>query len=126
MIVAEGTFTQLTRQFLGAPRWELRLATAAAAAVEFLDGLVYIDRIDGECVYYHTDDAHHANPQLVARLTAAGIPIVALNELPRRLEDVYLEIVAGNDRTTARSGTAHQPADTLLVDQPAPEMAESR
>ena len=126
MIVAEGTFTQLTRQFLGAPRWELRLATSAAAAVEFLNGLVHIDRIDGECVYYHTDDAHHANPQLVARLTAAGIPIVALNELPRRLEDVYLEIVAGNDRMTARSGTAHQPADTLLVDQPAPEMAESR
>jgi hypothetical protein len=77
-------------------------------------------------VYYRTDDAHHANPQLVARLTAADIPIVALNELPRRLEDVYLEIVAGNDRTTASSERAHQLADTSLVDQPMPEMAESR
>ncbi|MGB9753150.1 MAG: ABC transporter ATP-binding protein [Roseiflexus castenholzii] len=100
-IVAEGTFAQLTRQFLGAPRWELRLGTPAQRAVVVLDGMVSIERIDGERVYYHTDDARRVNPQIVARLAEAGIPIVALNELPRRLEDVYLEIVAGNGRTDA-------------------------
>lgn len=97
-IVAEGTFAELTRQFLGAPRWELRLGIPAQRAAAVLDGLAPIERIDGERVYYHTDDARHVNPQIVARLANAGIPIVALNELPRRLEDVYLEIVAGNDR----------------------------
>jgi hypothetical protein len=64
------------------------------------------------------------NSLRVSRLPTS--PIVALNELPRRLEDVYLEIVAGNDRTTASSERAHQLADTSLVDQPMPEMAESR
>ncbi|MGQ9547081.1 MAG: ABC transporter ATP-binding protein [Roseiflexus sp.] len=126
MIVAEGTFQQLTYQFLGAPRWELRLATPATSVIGFLDGLVQIDRIDGECVYYHTDDARHANPQLVARLTDAGIPIVALSELPRRLEDVYLEIIADNDGATVDAGTALQPVDAPPVEQPSPEMAESR
>ncbi|MFQ3629951.1 ABC transporter ATP-binding protein [Roseiflexus sp.] len=101
MIVAEGTFEQLTHQFLGAPRWELRLGIPAQRAAAVLDGLAPIERIDGESVYYYTDEARLVNPQIVARLTDAGIPIVALNELPRRLEDVYLEIVTGNGRSDA-------------------------
>ncbi|MCS6842361.1 MAG: ABC transporter ATP-binding protein [Roseiflexus sp.] len=107
-IVAEGTFAQLTRQFLGAPRWELRLGTSAQRAVAVLDGAVHIEHIDGDSIYYHTDDARSVNPQIVARLADAGIPIVALNELPQRLEDVYLEIVAGSRRADAAS----------LVEQP--------
>jgi ABC-2 type transport system ATP-binding protein len=108
-IVADGTFAQLTHRFLGAPRWELRLGTTAQRAAVALDGLVEIERIDGESVYYHTDDARHVNPQIIARLADAGIPIVALNELPRRLEDVYLEIVAGNGHADA-APFAEQPA----------------
>ncbi len=103
-IVAEGTFEQLTHQFLGAPRWELRLGIPAQRAAAVLDGLASIERIDGESVYYHTNEARLVNPQIVARLADAGIPIVALNELPRRLEDVYLEIVAGNGSSDAATG----------------------
>ncbi|MCS6939398.1 MAG: ABC transporter ATP-binding protein [Roseiflexaceae bacterium] len=108
-IVAEGTFAQLTRQFLGAPRWELRLGAPAQRAAAVIDGLVQIERIDGESMYYYTDDARRVNPQIIARMANAGIPVVALNELPRRLEDVYLEIVAGNGRTDAAT-LAEQPA----------------
>lgn len=124
-IVAEGTFAQLTHQFLGAPRWELRLGIPAQRITDFLDGIVQIERIDGESVYYHTDDARNANPQIVARLTEAGIPVVALNELPRRLEDVYLEIVAGKDRPDPASRTV-QPVRhgaSPPVSQPATESA---
>jgi len=95
-LVAEGTIEQLTHRFLGMPLWELRLAQPATAAAPALDGLVRIEAIEGVSLRFRTNDARHVNPQIVSRLAAAGIPVVALSEMPRRLEDVYLEIIAGH------------------------------
>jgi ABC-2 type transport system ATP-binding protein len=46
---------------------------------------------------YRSADAITRNPLLIARLAEHGIPVVALAEIPRRLEDIYLRIVAGSD-----------------------------
>ena len=45
-------------------------------------------------MHYRCADAHNVNPHIVERVAARGLPLVALSELPRRLEDVYLSIVA--------------------------------
>jgi ABC-2 type transport system ATP-binding protein len=93
MVVAEGTRDQLTRQLLGEPVWELRLAGPAHDVAQLLGGLVRIEASGADWVRYRCADARATNPQIIMRLAAHGAQVVALTELPRRLEDVYLSIV---------------------------------
>jgi ABC-2 type transport system ATP-binding protein len=93
-IVAEGTIAQLTRQLMGDPLWELRLGARAAGVALLLDDLAHIEAVGDDWVHYRCAEPRHINPQIVARLAERHIPVVALAELPRRLEDVYLSIVA--------------------------------
>jgi ABC-2 type transport system ATP-binding protein len=96
-VVAEGTRDQLTRQLLGDPVWELRLGAPADGIAPSLGDLVRIEAVGDDWVQFRCADPRHINPQIVARLAARGTPIVALTELPRSLEDVYLSIVAENN-----------------------------
>jgi ABC-2 type transport system ATP-binding protein len=98
-IVAEGTISQLTRQLMGDPLWELRLATRSNGAGAYrltpmLDDLVRVEATGDDWVRYRCAEPQHFNPQIVARLAEHHLPIVALSEVPRSLEDVYLSIVA--------------------------------
>jgi ABC-2 type transport system ATP-binding protein len=96
-IIAQGTIAQLTRQLLGDPLFELRLAPGAhaAAALPFLENLATLESVDGAVLRYQCPDPQTVNPQLLARLSAHGLPVVALAEVQRSLEDVYLRIVGG-------------------------------
>lgn len=117
-IIAEGTIAQLTRQLLGDPVWELRLAPPcpAAAALPLLDGLVTLEEVGPDVVRYRCPTPHAINPQISARLSAQGLPIVAMAELPRSLEDVYLRIVAAQEAEGRRpAASAPEPyAERLL------------
>ncbi len=98
-IVAEGTIAQLTRQLMGDPLWELHLAPRSNGAGAYrlapmLDDLVRIEAAGDDWVRYRCPEPQHINPQIVARLSGQGLPIVAISEVMRRLEDVYLSIVA--------------------------------
>jgi ABC-2 type transport system ATP-binding protein len=93
-IIAEGTRAQLSRQLLGDPIWELRLAAPTDHLAALLGDLASIEAIGEDWVQYRCADARDINPRIVERVAARGLPIVALSELPRSLEDVYLSIVA--------------------------------
>ncbi len=93
-VVAEGTRAQLTRQLLGDPIWELRLAAPAEHLAESLGGLAPVEALGDDWVQFRCTDPARVNPLIVSRLAARGLPIVGLAELPRSLEDVYLSIVA--------------------------------
>jgi ABC-2 type transport system ATP-binding protein len=97
-IVAEGTVAELTRQLMGDPLWELRLAVGthvgAHGEAPLLDGLVRVESAGDDWVRFRCADPQHINPQIVARVAERGLPIVALAEVPRSLEDVYLSIVS--------------------------------
>jgi ABC-2 type transport system ATP-binding protein len=93
LVVAEGTRDQLTRQLLGEPIWELRLAGPAGGIAQALGDLVSVEASGADWLRYRCVDARAINPQVIARLAERGAPVVALSELPRRLEDVYLSIV---------------------------------
>lgn len=93
-VVAHGTIAQLTRQLLGEPVWELRLAAPAKGVAPLLDDLVRIETTGETWVQFRCSDPQYINPQIVARLADRAIPIVSLAELPRNLEQVYLRIVS--------------------------------
>ncbi len=94
-ILAQGTRQQLMQQLMGAPLWELRLNDAAAAArsADILADLVQVEEIDADTVRYRCPDERQINPQVVARLIEQNLTFLALSEVPRRLEDIYLRIV---------------------------------
>jgi ABC-2 type transport system ATP-binding protein len=98
-IIAQGTFAELSRQLLGDPLFELHVApgTAPATVLPLLDGLATLESITDATVRYQCADPLAINPQLLMRLAAHGIPVVALAEVPRSLEDVYLRIVGGTE-----------------------------
>lgn len=92
-ILAQGTRAELTRQLLGDPLWELRLATHAAGAEHIIADLARVVETGDTWLRYQCADAERVNPEIVARLTGQSVPIISLAELPRSLEEVYLSIV---------------------------------
>jgi ABC-2 type transport system ATP-binding protein len=93
-IIAEGTRDQLTRQLLGDPVWELRLAARADGLTLLLDDLVRVVAAGEDWVRYRCSDPRQINPHIIARLAQRGTPVMALTEQSRSLEEVYLSIVA--------------------------------
>lgn len=98
-IIAQGTIAQLTRQLLGDPLFELRLAPGSSphAAAPLLTDLATIESVGAETVRYQCADPSAVNPLLLERLAAHGVAVVALAEVQRSLEDVYLRIVGGTE-----------------------------
>jgi ABC-2 type transport system ATP-binding protein len=96
-IVAEGTIAQLTRKFMGLPRWELRIGRPFPQLGALIGEVARVERSNSLMVHYRCSDASSVNPQLVARLSAAGVPVVSIAEVPRRLEQVYLQIITNQD-----------------------------
>jgi hypothetical protein len=93
LVVAEGTRDQLTRQLMGEPIWELRLAGPTHNIAQMLGEIVRVEASGADWVRYRCTDARMINPHVITRLAAHDVPVIALTELPRRLEDVYLSIV---------------------------------
>jgi ABC-2 type transport system ATP-binding protein len=92
-IIANGTFPELLQRFVGAPLMELHLTRQLNGAVNELSGMVDVVE-QGDCwLRYRTSDPVTVNPQVIRRLTGAGLGIVTLSEVSRTLEDVYLQIV---------------------------------
>lgn len=116
-IVVEGTIAQITRQLLGEPVWELRLAAQRDynAAVPLLRDLVTLEAIDANVIHYRCPDPQRLNPQIIARLAEHNLALVSIAEVPRSLEDVYLRIVADNGQQVTggdqpATGERHLPA----------------
>jgi len=96
-IVAYGTPAELKKTLLGNPIMELRLARPLDGAVGLLPP--GIDLLDSgpDWVRYRTAHPETANPAILGALAAAGVPVVTLSEVQRSLEDVYLQVVAGQE-----------------------------
>lgn len=97
-IVAEGNIAQLTRQLLGDPLWELRLGAPERQLPLLLEDLVTLEHVSADTARYRAREPHQVNPQIIARLASRGLPVVSIAAVSRSLEDVYLSIVAQDDR----------------------------
>jgi ABC-2 type transport system ATP-binding protein len=110
-VVAEGTIVQLTRQFMGEPVWELRLAPGenARQVAQMVAGIAPAEVSGPDRVQFRTSDATQTNPAVLGLLAELSVSVVGLAELPRRLEDVYLRIIAGDDVGRGEWSAAQQP-----------------
>ncbi|NCC33420.1 MAG: ABC transporter ATP-binding protein [Chloroflexia bacterium] len=113
-IIALGTFVELSRQLLGEPLFELVLAApcTGADAAPLLTDLVTVEATNETRLRFRTAAPTQVNPVILSRLTARGMPVVALAEVTRSLEDVYLRIVA-DDSSFGR--TIPEATETIMT-----------
>jgi ABC-2 type transport system ATP-binding protein len=96
-IVAQGTAQDLKREHLGDPIMELRLATTLDGAVKYLPAGATEIASGDDWLRFRVSRPDVVNPSLLRALSQAGVPVVTLAEVPRTLEDVYLQVVGQQD-----------------------------
>jgi ABC-2 type transport system ATP-binding protein len=94
-IIARGSPAQLKRDLLGPALLELRTATPLNGVARHLSDLVDVVESGDDWLRYRTSDPSAANPNVLQRLAENCVPVVTLSEVPRSLEDVYLQVVNG-------------------------------
>jgi len=92
-IIASGTSAELKMRLLGPPLMELRLAQPTDGIVKLVSDLVTVEEQGQDWLRYSTSDPHETNPLLLQKLAAHRLRVVTLSEMPRSLEDVYLQVV---------------------------------
>lgn len=94
-LIAYGTPIDLKQEFLGLPLWQVQLAKPLNQPWPSLNGNLNVESQDTLASTYRTRCPEIANPMLLNRLHEIGADVLALRELPRSLEDVYLKLVEG-------------------------------
>ncbi len=94
-IIALGTPAELKARLLGPPLMELRLSSPLNGATKFVSDLASIQAEGKNWLRYTTPNPQEINPLLIQTLTAQGLGIVTMSQVPRSLEDVYLRVVEG-------------------------------
>jgi ABC-2 type transport system ATP-binding protein len=92
-IVADGTFEELVRRFVGQPLMELRVRGQLNGVQESIASMVSIHSTGLNWLRYAVDDPDRTNPDLLRYLTAQGVDVVTLSPVTQTLEEVYLEAV---------------------------------
>lgn len=100
-IVALDPSTELKSRLLGPPLLEVRLAHELDGLFgpSDLSDLVQIDSWGDTWFRYYTDTPEATNPEVLARLARLQAQVVTLSEVPRSLEDVYLQSVERGGET---------------------------
>jgi ABC-2 type transport system ATP-binding protein len=96
-IIAHGSPRQLKRQWLGPALLELRTAGPLNGALAAISALARVVAHGPDWVRYLAEAPEVTNPQILAQLASQPVGVVTLSEVPRSLEDVYLQVVAAND-----------------------------
>lgn len=96
-IVAQGSPAQLKHEWLGPALMELRTTAPLNGAFAELGTLVEVVDFGPDWVRYRTPDPAVTNPALLQSLAARNVPVLTLTEVPRSLEDVYLQVVGADE-----------------------------
>ncbi|HVN15295.1 MAG TPA: ABC transporter ATP-binding protein [Anaerolineales bacterium] len=93
-ILVQGTLEELKQQILGPAEYEVKLSEAWNADRLALPEGVTLNQFDETSFRFRAERPREVNPQLVHALSEAHASVVALQEVPRSLEQVYLKIMA--------------------------------
>ncbi len=105
-LIANGTFEELSRRFVGDPIMEIRFGAPLNGALEWLHRELDVVAQGEDWLRFRTRAPREDNPRVLQRLISEGVPVVTLSEVPRSLEMVYLQIVNEDENLTenARNG----------------------
>ncbi len=92
-IIAQGTFAELARRFVGSPLMELRVRGYLNGLGRDLSDLVTVEETGVDWLRFRVDDPDTTNPIVIRRIVEYGVDIVSLAPLSRSLEEIYLQVV---------------------------------
>lgn len=92
-IVADGTFDELARQFVGEPVMELHVNGILNGLVKDISDMVTVEESGMNWLRYRVADPKTTNPALLRRIAGLGVDVVTLAPVSRSLEDIYLQVV---------------------------------
>ncbi len=96
-LVAEGSPNALKRAMLGEPIMELRLACPLNGVLQHMPPGIELVETGNDWLRYRTDAPEEDNPRVLAAMARARLPVVTLSEVDRTLEEVYLQVVEGDE-----------------------------
>jgi ABC-2 type transport system ATP-binding protein len=103
-IVAQGSPQELKKDLLGPSEYELRLATPLNGYLPALPMGVRITAWGDTWLRYHSSSPQTHNPEILRFFLSQGYDITDLFEIPRSLEQVYLQVVGNGDLRQNREG----------------------
>lgn len=93
-ILLKGTLDELKRQVLGPVEYEAKFAQDFDAGELDLPQGVTLAARDRTSLRFQIETPQIVNPMLVHALTSRNAPLVSFQEVPRKLEQVYLKTMA--------------------------------
>lgn len=103
-IVANGTFDELARQFVGEPLMEVRVNGELNGVTREIGDVIHIESSGINWLRYHADDPYTTNPVLLRKLAGLGVEVVTLAPVTQTLEDVYLQVVKEDEELDREEG----------------------
>lgn len=97
-IIAHGSSNELKMRMLGPVEFEIRLAVQLNGTHPDLPVDVRPTSSGANWLRYQTNDPLRCNPLVLQRLVEQGLPVVSLQEVPRSLEQVYMQAINTADR----------------------------
>ncbi len=93
-IIAKGSPDALKASFLGPAEYEVRLGAKLNGQIFSLPVEANLVAQGSDWLRYRTDQPGRANPVILRSLLDQGLLVVGLQEVPRSLEQVYLQAVS--------------------------------
>lgn len=106
-IVANGTFDELARKFVGEPVMELRVSGQLNGLPKDLSDMVQVLENGENWLRYQVTEPERVNPQLVRRVTELGAEVVTLSQVTQTLESIYLQVVLEDEAQGGEYGSDH-------------------
>jgi ABC-2 type transport system ATP-binding protein len=96
-IIARGSPTALKLGLLGPAEYELQLGSLLNGHVVDLPEPAHLTAQGPDWLRFRSGDPQVTNPQVLRCLLDQGLPVVSLQEVPRSLEQVYLQAIGAPD-----------------------------
>ena len=96
-IIASGTPKNLKNHFLGPQIFEVQLSQAIDGRQPVLPDTVELLEQGENWLHFRVEDPSRHNPAVLEALLSQGFPVLSLQEVPRSLEQVYLQAVTAEN-----------------------------
>jgi ABC-2 type transport system ATP-binding protein len=97
-IIANGTFSELARQFVGDPLMELHVNGHVNGLAQDISDLVEVQDTGDDWLRYRVPDPRAINPALLRKIAGLGVEVVTLAPVSQTLEDIYLQVVKEDEK----------------------------
>jgi len=98
-IIVQGSPDYLKLNLLGAAEYEVKFGVVLNGNTPELPGGAKLTSQGTDWIRYQVNQPELVNPQLLASLLGNGFPIISLQEIPRSVEQLYLQAIQAPDDT---------------------------